>query len=201
MDLRLTWSEFSHLVASVEYLLNGIKITEYLIWVWMELEELKKMDRLRKPCLGNAAPEPPKCYNSCLKMRGKSRPLSRSSWMLQKQMINIERGWEGVFREMVMITLFTCFLMSHPVPAVPYGAFCLEASACFWMCKVKPCLSPHPMGGLLKMQLILKEVQWGFASICARALWVIPLQCFWAAFFHITRYFHFYVQHLIGIYI
>lgn len=82
--------------------------------------------------------------------------------------------------------------MSHPVAAVPYGAFCLEASACFWMCKVKPCLSPHPMGGLLKMQLILKEVLWGLGSICARALWatVFLHSVSELLVFHFTRYFH-----------
>lgn len=82
-----------------------------------------------------------------------------------------------------MITVLTHFLMSHLVPAAPYGAFCLEASACFWMCKVKPCLSPHPMGGLLKIQLILKAVQWGLVSICAETVWVISLQCFCAVYF------------------
>lgn len=94
-----------------------------------------------------------------------------------------------VFREILMITVLTHFLMSHPVPAAPYRAFCLEASACFWMCKVKPCLSSHPMGGLLKMQLILKAVHLGLGSISVRAVWVIPLHSFWAAYFPFSKIF------------
>lgn len=57
------------------------------------------------------------------------------------------------------------------------------------MCKVKPCLSPHPMGGLLKTQLILKAVQWGLDSICAGMVWVISPQCFWAANFPFCKIF------------